>query len=581
MPNNKPEPKLPNPSKLSEDELAAEIEALLEHRDKLDEVPECPLTVCDGGPHAGVPVPHEPKHRKESSPLAMAQRIDHKYTARPHLKYLSDRLVAAVEKPEITRKRQLAISMPPRMGKSSMVSINLPIWLLHLHPEWKIGLVSHSPELASSWGREVRREITEHGSDYGIKIARDSGAASNWQTTEGGGIVSRSMPGQSVTGLGFNVLIIDDPVKDYADAHSKHSRDENWNWWVANALTRMEPPGIVIVVGTRWHEDDLIGRLLSKEYSGDPADWEVISFPALAETNDVLGRVPGEPLISPLLNETPEEAVARWNELKDSVGSYTWAALYQQKPAPSEGAIFNLNWWKYWTTDFDLAHRDPNTIYIDPDTLNNGQWLDSWDMSFKGAATSDFVVGQRWVRVGTKRLLIHQWRERMDFTQTLAKMRQSAVRTNDVVSPYGHFVYTRLVEEAANGIAIINSLKDEIIGIKPIPAKISKEARARIVTPEIETGHVYLPHPAEPGNEWVADYLSEFRDFPNGLHDDQVDSTTQALQEMKGSGRGSITVPGRDTGAVSTSRFSQRRIERNYAQLGRSRALPSISSPRR
>lgn len=567
-----------DPSAMSVEELEQEINQVMSHREKIARLPDCNREVCNGKPHAGTPYPHEAKYRIEPTPLDMATRLDAGYQVRPHLQYLSDQLTGAVESQD-GQGRMLTVSMPPRTGKSQMVSTYFPIWLLHRHPEWKIGLISHSPSLAGNWGRQVRREIEEHSESLNVRIAADAGAVSNWETTEGGGVVSRSAPGQTVTGLGFNVLIIDDPVKDYADAHSFASREALWDWWVANALTRLEPPGIVIVVGTRWHEDDFIGRLLSKEYTGNPADWKVISFPALAEGSDVLGREPGQPLYSPLTDETEYEAIARWAGIKEAVGTYSWSALYQQRPAPAEGAIFDIGWWKYWTTDADRASNDGRTIYVDPETLNNGRWMDSWDMTFKGTESSDYVVGQRWVRHRNRRLLIHQWRGRWTFTQTLAKMRESSLKDNHVVSPYGHYVYERLIEDAANGAAIIDTLKEEITGLKAVPSRASKEARSRAITPEVESGNVYLPHPSDPGNEWVQDLLGELRDFPSGMHDDQVDALTQALTELRESGRGQITVPGQGTVRTGVP-MTQRRIQRNYSQAATGRPLPPLV-PRR
>lgn len=400
---------------------------------------------------------------------------------------------------------------------SQMSSVYLPVWMLRGHPDWRLGLISHSPDLAVGWGRQVRRIIERHGPSLGLKIAEDAGAAAQWQTSAGGGIVSRSAPGQSVTGLGFKVLILDDVTKDFATAHSAAHREILWDWWRANSRTRLEPPSLVVVIGTRWHEDDFIGRLLSPEYDGRPADWEVISFPAIAEHDDLLGRQPGQPLYSPLLEETEEQAIARWDDIRASVGSYAWASLYQQRPAPAQGKIFNTEWWRYWTTDPGRADGD-RVVQLNPMTdLTHAAWLDSWDMAFKATTASDYVVGQRWARTGARRYLIAQQRGRWTFTQTLDRMR----RWGDGAGPYGHLVHRRLVEDKANGTAILDTLRDQISGLIPVNPGESKEARARAVTPEVEAGNVFLPHPGDPGNDWVSDLLAELRDFNSGAHDDQ------------------------------------------------------------
>jgi predicted phage terminase large subunit-like protein len=227
------------------------------------------------------------------------------------------------------------------------------------------------------------------------------------------------------------------------------------------------------------------------------------------------------------------------------VGTYAWSALYQQRPSPSKGAIFNTDWWRYWTTVPALCSKtddgeidpDGRIVLLDPEEdLKAATWLDSWDMAFKGTETSDYVVGQRWVRVAANRFLVAQTRDRRSFTGTLAEFEAFGARE------FGNHVHRRLVEDKANGPAIIDTLRDKIAGIKPVEPNGSKEARARAVTPEIESGNVYLPHPTEA--PWVLDLISELRSFPTGAHDDQVDALTQALAELRDPGTAMITNPG-------------------------------------
>jgi predicted phage terminase large subunit-like protein len=531
---------------MTPEQLEEELAALVERQSWLDKQPKCDRPSCDGKPHLGAPYPHDPTYLQASSPLESAQQLDAAYAGRPHIQYLSDRLTEAVRAVERGENRYMTISMPPRMGKSTLTSINLPIWLLRQHPDWKIGLISHSPQLATAWGRQVRRFVEEDGERWGIKIAGDAGAVSEWQTTRGGGIVSRSAPGQSITGLGFKVMLMDDVVKDFADAHSESKREAIWDWWQANAVTRLEPPFLCIAIATRWHEDDFIGRLLNPAMNPDADKWENVIFPALAEENDPLGREPGDPLYSPLVSETREEALERWDGLKRSVGSYMWEALYQQHPTPADGSIFNLGWLRFWTTDpAKVKEGDPSVILLPRERLERGQWLDSWDLTFKGSSTSDYAVGQRWCRQGADRFLIAQQRGQWSFTQTLEKMLRwcNAGDLDDKASPGGSFVHQRLVEDAANGTAAIDVLRKKVAGIKPIKPRSSKEVRARAVTPEIESGNVYLPHPSDPGNGWVNELISEMRAFPSGKHDDMVDALSMGLLGLRDAGEASIFVP--------------------------------------
>ena len=534
-----------DPASMSLEELERELRDLVEHEERLSSLPPCRRDRCDGRPHQGAWYAHEPRTKVGADPIEEAQMLDDGYRVRDHLAYMSERLAKAVEDVENGISRKLKISMPPRMGKSYQVSTYTPTWLIHKHPEWRIGLISHSSDLAVGWGRQVRRMVEDNYDLLGVEIAADAGAVANWETTAGGAVRSRSV-GQSIIGHGFKVMIIDDPVKGFAEAHSEHDRERLWNWFSTDATSRLEPPSLVIVVGTRWHEDDMIGRLDNPEY-GDPSEWETIRFPAIAEEDDVLGREPGDPLYSPLIpNETREQALDRWNKLRRAVGSYSWASMFQQRPAPAEGAIFDMGAWRYWTSNPSNAKEDGTVVYLDPARdLAGARWLDSWDMSYKGSDTSDYVVGQRWARKGPNRYLIAQTRGRRGFTETLAELRRwRAPESNPVTNPYGNFVHETVIEEAANGTAIMDAIKNEISGVLGETPVGSKEARARAVTPEIESHHVYLPYPGDEGNEWVTkDLLPELREFPHGTHDDQVDSLTQALRRLHDPGKARATVP--------------------------------------
>lgn len=509
------------------------------------------------------------------SPAAQALELEPTYQVVPHLELLSDRLAAAVADVERGISRKLLVSMPPRHGKTELVSVYLPLWLLRRNHKLKIGIISHSPSLAATWGRRIRRMVERHGAQLSLSIAPDAGAVSEWETPEGGGVTSRSI-GQALAGVGFNILIVDDPTRDFAAAHSEAARKSVWEWWTANATTRLEPPSLVIVVQTRWHEDDLTGRLLSYEHEGDPGEWEQVILPAVADHDpakgetDPLGREPGEPLLSPLIpGETKEQAVERFQKLRRDVGSYTWAALYQQKPAPAQGAIFNVGWWRYWTLDPAKVTDDGRVVLLDLERLRGGRILDSWDAAFKDTKSSDFVVGQRWARVGADRFLLHQSRARRSFVETIAAMR--TFFEEGVAHSHAH---QHLVEDKANGPAIISVLQDSVSGIKPVNPRGSKEARARAITPEIESGHVYLPLPPPEGVAgefaWVWEFLAEARSFPTGSHDDQVDAMSQALDELRETGSSIISTPDAARGGSPIAARLNRAAPRSVSMAARS-----------
>lgn len=519
---------------------------------------------------------------KPQSPLEQALVLDPLYRVRPHLEYLSERLSKAMRDVEAGQDRFLVVSMPPRMGKSQLSSVYLPAWILSVHPNWPIGLISHDPSLAVQWGRDVRALVEENSGELGIELARDAGAAASWQTSEKGGVLSRSIR-QSITGRGFKVLIVDDAVKDYADAHSPANREWLWNWWVANARTRANGKWLVVFIGTRWHEDDLLGRIQNPEFEGDPAQWEVIKFPAIAEDHDVLGRSPGEPLLSPIEDEDEGQALERWAKIRTSVGVYAWNALYQQRPSPAKGMVFNADWWRFWTVNpANVSRRhepdcaggacdcpaDGRVVLLDPAVdLANARWTDSWDMAFKATSSSDYVVGQRWAQVGARRYLMHQHRARMTFTQTL-KTAEDWADSAGMAVPYNRFVYERLVEDKANGTAVLDTLREHVPGLIAVNPTESKEARARAVTPECEAGNVFFPFPGDPGNEWVPDLTSELREFPSGVHDDQVDAMTQYLNRVRTPQQTTINNPAKMTGAV-TVLAARRRGQVALAQQNR------------
>lgn len=490
-----------------------------------------------------------------ATPLQLAQQLyGEAFNIRPHIEYLSQQIVTAVDDVKRGENRMIMVHMPPRTGKTTTTTLITPAWLMSQQPGWPIALTSYDGALARTWGRQIRRWAESGALGAQVSIAPDAGAVGEWETTAGGRLMSMSIR-EPFTGRGAKVLIIDDPHKNSLEAHSQIMRDSVWDWYQSVALTRLEPPYLVIVTQTRWHEDDLSGRLLSAERDGRPDDWQVISLPAIARENDTIGRAVGEPLLSPLRDETRDAALQRWQQLRQAVGSYNWAALFDQRPAPARGAIFDMDKWRYWTANPANATDDRRVVYVEPRRdLAGATWLDSWDAAFKGEATSDYVVGQRWARKDGDRYLIAQQRSRMTFTETIAAMRRWAATNDDAISPLGDLVHLRLIEERANGAAAIDTLRREIAGIRATNPTRSKVERARTVTPEIESGNVYLPLPTDAGNEWVGELLDELRQFPHGAHDDQVDALTQALTALRVPQGGQITVPGRSGTAAPLRR---------------------------
>jgi predicted phage terminase large subunit-like protein len=293
------------------------------------------------------------------------------------------------------------------------------------------------------------------------------------------------------------VGIIDDPFKNAEEAASQTIRDKVWEWYRSTFRTRLAPGGAIVLIMTRWHEDDLAGRLIAEMQAGGE-QWTIIEMQAEAEEGDPLGRAIGETL-------WPEHGFDKaWaEETKRAVGTYFWQALYQQRPSAPEGEILKRGWWKF----YKVIPADLQEV------------IQSWDMTFKDSDGSDFVVGGVWGRKGADKYLLDQVRGRMDFPTTLA-----AVKALTAKWPQAR---AKLVEDKANGPAVIAMLKREIPGLTPVEPQGSKMARVAAVSPEIEAGNVYLPDPSIA--PWVNDFIEECAAFPNGKHDDQVDQMSQAL----------------------------------------------------
>lgn len=237
--------------------------------------------------------------------------------------------------------------MPPQHGKSELVSHWFPVWLLDLFPWLSIILASYEADYAASWGRKVRNTIQANPDHLRVRISDDSAAANRWETTDGGGMNSTGVSG-AITGKPAHTLIIDDAVKNREQAESPTYREKTWEWWSGTARTRLNPLpwapyGVVIVMATRWHIDDLPGRLLARKV--DASDeyalpWFEYKLPAIALENDPLGRQPGEALWP---EKYPLELLY---SIKSDISPYDWESEYQQSPVLKEGALFRREWFR-------------------------------------------------------------------------------------------------------------------------------------------------------------------------------------------------------------------------------------------
>lgn len=402
----------------------------------------------------------------------------------------------AVERGEIKR---LMIFMPPRHSKSQTVSETFPSWYLGRNPDRRVMLISYGDQLAKMFGRKNRQKIEEFGSDiFNQRIDKFDASVNAWSLDgRTGGMLSQGIEA-SLTGHGASLLIIDDPIRNREVASSKTQRDKIYDEYKSSIMTRLTGDGRVILIQTRWHEDDLAGAILANE----PNKWDVVSLPAFADESDPLGRAQGEPLWA------ENGFDAKWlEETKASIGNLAFASLYQQRPTPDEGNIIRRHWLKYYDTV--PAKFEEQVI--------------SLDASFKGNEDSDYCAFTVWGRIGAEKYLLDIVREKLNFPQTILVLKQLIAKYPRAAS--------KLIEDKANGSAIIDFLKREISGIIPVTPKESKVARLFAVSPQFEAGNVFLPN--EKLCPLIFDYANELTTFPNSKHDDMADSTSQALNYLE------------------------------------------------
>ena len=387
----------------------------------------------------------------------------------------------------------MIVSMPPRHGKSELLSHWTPIWYLANYPNKRIILASYAADFAAVWGRKVRNTILT--TDIDINVIHDMSAASRWELSEGGGMVTAGVGGP-ITGRGADLLIVDDPIKNRQEAQSATYREHLWDWGRSTARTRLEPNGSIIVIMTRWHDDDLIGRLLDTNNEEYSEDWEYIKLPAIAEEDDDL-RLEGEALWPDRYN------LEELQKIRQAVGPDDWACLFQQRPSLLEGGLFKGQWWRF----FDEM---PNTV---------GEIFQFWDTAYKTGESNDYSAC---VTIGFDRdnyYVLDVWRDKVDYP--------SLTRIAQVL--YRRFMPSRVfVEDAASGQSLIQSLKLETnLPVLPVKVDSDKVSRANAVTGMMEAGKVVIPSKAS----WLLPFLDEMSLFPNGAHDDQVDAFVGCLRQ--------------------------------------------------
>lgn len=396
----------------------------------------------------------------------------------------------------------LLVSMPPQFGKSTTITETVPAWMLGKHPDRKWIIASYNSDFASSFGRKNKQKCEEFNGKIfpGFKLADNPCNNIEFETTQNGGIYSAGLLA-GITGHSAYYVIIDDPIKTMEEALSATTKDKIWGEYLASVRSRMAAGGKIIIIQTRWAEDDLYGRVLEHEENVTRIN---IQCECENAENDPLHRKKGEGLCPEIGKGTT------WLKdfkkiYKSKEGSRAWEALYQGNPLNIEDEIIKQSWWRYYTPE-----EVPDFPYK----------ILSVDAAFKGEENNDAVAITQWGKLGNKMYLTKVINEHLDFVQTLDRIRELKRAEPDIL-----FV---LIEAKANGDAIINVLSQEMEGVIPVKPLSGKISRLNAVAPAVERGDVYLNKYEELNDE----IRKQCAFGPAWKHDDIADSISQALNRM-------------------------------------------------
>jgi predicted phage terminase large subunit-like protein len=439
--------------------------------------------------------------------LAFIAAVDKSYKFGAHLKRLGSLLMDVEE----NIKNRIAVSMAPRMGKSQMISIYYPAWYLGRHPDHKVIVASHTADLAVVMARKVRNLIqsAEYARIFpGTKIASDAKAAAQWNTTAGGEYFAIGVGG-ALAGRGAHLIIADDPLSEQdIKAGNTNSLDNAYEWFSAGLRTRLMPDGKICVLHTRWHQRDLIGRLLKDSAMNEGGDnYEAFEFPAI-------------------LNEGTPEEKSIWPEqwtlesLQQTRASmhhimWQWYAQYQQNPTAAEAAIIKRDWIKWWT-----GETPPQIDFT----------VQAFDTALTTKQRSDFSVCHTW----------GVWHNEEDGTQNVILLNKVKGKYEfPELKAMAHDQYEEwqpdsvIVEAKASGQPLIDEMRRSGIFVQDFsPGKgQDKIARLNAVADMFASGHVWFPE-----TSWAAQTVEEILAFPAGEHDDEVDTMTLALMRVRKGG---------------------------------------------
>ena len=438
------------------------------------------------------------------SPGSFAQIVSQgRWQPARHLRYLDQAIVESIEAAGRGELEGLVVSMPPQHGKSELCSKYLPAWFLGRYPDRRVILASYEADFASSWGRKARDLLDQYGHLFGVKVNRFSNAANRWDLEGREGGMTAAGVGGPITGKGAHLLIVDDPIKNDEEARSATFREKQWQWWQSVATTRLRPGALVVVIQTRWHRDDLTGRILEQARETGHA-WRVVNFPALAEEKDILGRQPGEALWPEVFTQQ------RLEKVRDSHTNYYWHALYQQRPH-AEGIaewpddFFGPDiWFDEWPRRWDCK-----VVALDPSKGTESKFGDY--SAFVMMMVSDGIL---WVDAD---LAIRN-------TSIIA---EQALEIQRSFQPDWFGIETNQFQELlASDILRRAAERRQLIPIYTISNAVKKVVRIRRLTPYLSARQIRF----KGGSKGARLLVEQLRDFPNGDHDDGPDALEMAIR---------------------------------------------------
>lgn len=425
-----------------------------------------------------------------------------------HLKYISQIVASAIYKSRVHGiGDRIIVSVPPRHGKSKLISVWTPIWVLKHWPASSIILASYGSDLSSDFSRESRDTIIMEEEILGIKLKKDTKQVLRWMTEERGGMFAVGVGGP-ITGRGADVFLVDDYIKNAEEAASEKVRKSIYNWFTSTALTRLEPGAVMIIIATRWHPEDLSGKLIDQEDGGMP--WRHIRLPAIAEEDDELGRKVGEALWPA---RYPKEVL---NIIEKDVLEYYWGSLYQQRPVESRLGLYDGS--KLQTVDIAPNIEDMLVIR-------------SWDIAATpvegDAMDPDWTVGTLFAYSNDLEvyLILDIKRERVGPSGVEELLKNTA-------EDDGPGVLIVLEQEPGSaGKNYIEMVQKHVLPeymVKAVKPTGPKTVRANPLMAGMENGLVKaLTGP------YIKALRAEISAFPDGAHDDQIDSLSQAYTFLK------------------------------------------------